>query len=611
MHEKITVVVFLEGTEEKAARRTIDSVFAQRTDFEMQVMVCDLMEVLKEGIYDYEAYNLTYIPVNGKIPRFELEMALREQIQCPYFTIIDDKEYWTDSDFLQKAVNFLDKEEDFSMYGANAYMESKKDAAYHLDNPQIILCNTDYMKNIVYGIEDYIYNLDMDGNTFAWLEPAMLVCKNNISNSELETILAQEELVQNVYTKRRGMSLLYLKKGMSLMDDTIVAHSRYGEDSLQWRQHMKQALEVYAFQYHFSDRLSPKRIWDRVYLEYIKGSRELKEWEQHGNSNLEEADQRLLEFLARKCKEQVEQSPLWIQNCGENHPDKLFMVLQISIRGMGVFSTLFNFLGAVDFAKKNGALVLVDLEHAFMAGLQKVEQRGKENSWEYYFKQPETGYTLDDVYRSKNVIKCDTYYWCNPRWYDMFPVQEDVLHKWAGLIKKYFQLTTELQERCECLYKDILKARKRVLGVCVRNNFALLDTIGAGLSHDHPRQPGLEAFIAEVYKCMKQWECPYIYLVADDAYVIQEFQKEFGACCLFMERQRSIGHKNGKPIEDVKKRVPEDWDIVENNKEYVCDTYLLSRCTSLLSGNCGCGRMAYYWNDGQYENVKVFEDGCY
>ena len=36
-----------------------------------------------------------------------------------------------------------------------------------------------------------------------------------------ETTIAQEELVREVFTRRRGLNLLYLKKGMCLLDQTI------------------------------------------------------------------------------------------------------------------------------------------------------------------------------------------------------------------------------------------------------------------------------------------------------------------------------------------------------------------------------------------------------
>lgn len=611
MYKKITVIVFLEGKEENAARRTIDSVFAQRMDFEMQVMVCDLTAVLENAIYDYDECDLIYIPVKEKMPRFELEMALREQIQCPYFTIIDDKEYWTDSEYLQRAVNFLDKKEDFSMYGANAYMECKKDAAYHLKDARVHLYNNDYKENIVFGIEDYMYDLALEEDTIFWLEPAMLVCRNNILNSELEMILAQEEFVQNVYTGRRGMSFLYLKKGMCLMDDRVVAYSNHASNIPKWKRYMQQSLEVYALQYYYNDRLSPKWIWDEVQFECLKGSRELRRWEEQNKGNVMAEDLELLKFLPEKCGEHIEESPLWLQNCGEDNPDKLFMVLQMPVRSTGLFAALFHFLGAVDFAEQNGAYVLIDLKNTYMANLQSAKQRGRENAWEYYFRQPTEEYTLREVYKSKNVIKCDRLYWCNPVWYDMFPVEENTLHKWSGLIKKYFQLIPELQEKCECLYNDKLKKKKRVLGVCVRYVYEHLIDIGTGLSKDHPRQPGLNRFIEEIYKYKEEWNCDWIYVVADDAYALRELQKEFGTQCLYLERKRMTRFKGGEHLTDVAEQIPEGWNIVENNKAYICETYLLSKCTSLLSGNCGCGRMAYYWNDGQYEHVKVFEEGHY
>lgn len=406
------------------------------------------------------------------------------------------------------------------------------------------------------------------------------------------------------------MNLLYLKKGMCLLDQTVVAVGRVAEDIPLWKKYMQQALEVYALQYYYGESLSPKRIWDQIHFAYVKGSRELKKWEQQGNDTMTQDGQYLLDFMTMKCREQGDPSPLWMQSCGERNPDQVFMILQIGTRGMGVFSTLFNFLGAAEFAEKNGAQVLVDLKNSYMYGLQDIRRRGRENAWEYYFRQPAEEYSLDEVYQSKNVMKCDTYYWCNPKWYDMFPAEEETLHKWGYLIRKYFRLTEELQKKCEELYDKIIKGRGRVLGICIRNNFSVLDITGAGLSHNHPRQPELVRFIDEIYKCMQLWKCDYIYAMTDDTYATQELQQEFGDKCLRMERNLSTNFKEGQPVKLAEDRAPEG-DTVENNKAYICDTYLLSKCTALLSGNCGGGRMAYYWNNGQYENVKVFQDGNY
>ena len=53
MNRNITVLVYLEYHDESAARKTLDSVFEQQIEGDMQVIVCDLASALEEGIYDY------------------------------------------------------------------------------------------------------------------------------------------------------------------------------------------------------------------------------------------------------------------------------------------------------------------------------------------------------------------------------------------------------------------------------------------------------------------------------------------------------------------------------------------------------------------------------
>lgn len=228
-------MVYLEYHDENAARKTLDSVFEQQIEGDMQIIVCDLASALEEGIYDYSERDLIYIPVKEQMTRFDLEMALREQIESPYFTVIYDGEYFTDRKYLQRAVDFLDGEKDFSMYGSNVYRGDTAEPAYDLGEPKIILYNLQYRKYMIHGIEDYMYNLDLEGKSVVWIEAPMLVCRNNVRNEELQTISNQEELVREVFTRRRGLNLLYLKKGMCLLDQTVVAAGRVAEDIPLWK----------------------------------------------------------------------------------------------------------------------------------------------------------------------------------------------------------------------------------------------------------------------------------------------------------------------------------------------------------------------------------------
>ena len=49
MNRNITVLVYLEYHDENAARKTLDSVFEQQIEGDMQIIVCDLASALEEG----------------------------------------------------------------------------------------------------------------------------------------------------------------------------------------------------------------------------------------------------------------------------------------------------------------------------------------------------------------------------------------------------------------------------------------------------------------------------------------------------------------------------------------------------------------------------------
>lgn len=116
------------------------------------------------------------------------------------------------------------------------YIEAiQRNRRVDLGEPKIILYNLQYRKYMIHGIEDYMYNLDLEGKSVVWIEAPMLVCRNNVRNEELQTISNQEELVREVFTRRRGLNLLYLKKGMCLLDQTVVAAAGVAEDIPLWK----------------------------------------------------------------------------------------------------------------------------------------------------------------------------------------------------------------------------------------------------------------------------------------------------------------------------------------------------------------------------------------
>lgn len=611
MEAGISVLVFLEDKSIGKARETINSVIEQNTNLSLQMLVCDMTGVFCEEIYQYDNYDVEYYVVENDISRFDLEMNLRQRIKYAYYTMINDNEYWTDREYLQRAVDFLEKNEMYSIYGVNAFIESRNENIYQLSNPKNIAMY--YWVDDVYlirGIEDYCFNVELQDINTAWMVPPAFVCRRSLAEKDIENLSRQDECVKAVFVGKNGAYLLHIKEGMCVLKDEAVMHiwEEHPKPPL-WKQYLNQAMETYALKYYFEE-ISPRYINILINISFLTGIRKLKQLgtpEEKVQFEQNEA----VRFLMQYIEDKKDISPLWIRSYGEKNPDKVFFVMRLTKCGIGLFASLFLYAGAIEYAEKSGALPMIDLKNCFVMGLQEVEQCGKENAWEYYFQQPTQGYTLEEVYQSKNVVLCDTFDWNNPVWYDMFPTDSHTLHKWSSIIRRYFKLKPKIEEKCNELFKMKLQTRGRVLGVCVRNGYVANQDEKSGFSNFHPVQASLQEYISYINEYMDKWDCDYVYIMADDAYVMQEMCKEFGEKCIYLNRSRVKYYEDGKIIKNMRDRFPADRKLVDNNISYIYDTYLLSKCTSFLSGNCGGGRMAYYWNDGAYEHVKVIEKGRY
>lgn len=49
----------------------------------------------------------------------------------------------------------------------------------------------------------------------------------------------------------------------------------------------------------------------------------------------------------------------------------------------------------------------------------------------------------------------------------------------------------------------------------------------------------------------------------------------------------------------------------QTNLDYVTEMVLLSRCNSLLAAMSSGVRCALIWNNNQYENIRIFENGLW
>lgn len=179
---KLTVIMS-NYNQANLIKGAIDSFLAQKTDFSVQLIITDdcstkdnSVEIIKEYEEKYpEKIKVLYNKENGRY----LKNILRAKsiTKTPYFTLLDADDYWTDNDYLQKSVDFLEAHPDFTIYNANVlalnpdgkskpYVKTDiKSADFSMDDfisGKILISQTTGMvfRNVIYinGIPDIVQN---------------------------------------------------------------------------------------------------------------------------------------------------------------------------------------------------------------------------------------------------------------------------------------------------------------------------------------------------------------------------------------------------------------------------------------------------------------------
>lgn len=139
---KVTVIMS-NYNQEKYVSCAIESVLNQNVDFAFQLLITDdfstkdkSVEIIKQYEAKFpEKIKVLYNQENGGY----LKNVLRAKAitKTPYFCLLDADDCWTDMDYLQSAVNFLDSHPDYVIYSRNVVCQAE-DGSEHLFVPQNI-----------------------------------------------------------------------------------------------------------------------------------------------------------------------------------------------------------------------------------------------------------------------------------------------------------------------------------------------------------------------------------------------------------------------------------------------------------------------------------------
>lgn len=154
MDYKLTVLMPLYNRQDYISE-AIDSVLAQKTDFDFKLIVIDDAST-DDSLKIVESYQKRY-PKNIEIIKNEVNLKLLrtilkgyENTKTDYFCVLDPDDYWIDEYKLQKAFDFLEKNQDFTIYATDTYLlteDGLKKPYINIDKEFVDSDFNDYLKD--------------------------------------------------------------------------------------------------------------------------------------------------------------------------------------------------------------------------------------------------------------------------------------------------------------------------------------------------------------------------------------------------------------------------------------------------------------------------------
>lgn len=274
----------------------------------------------------------------------------------------------------------------------------------------------------------------------------------------------------------------------------------------------------------------------------------------------------------------------------DKNPDKVFYVIYRTPLEAGFFSNFSHVTGHLKQIEGKDLIPIVDFENFKTFYNTENPINGTKNSWEYYFEQP-SGYTLEEVYQSKNVLFCDGMYPHSATYSD----QE--LFDWHN---KVFKVKKYILEEIEEKYGKEF-AGKKVLGVHFRGK-------DMNIYPQHPFGPTEEQMFKYTDEIFEKFNVEKIFLATDEKKYLEAFVNRYGKKVFFADnfRTEKINEFNINPRENHRYLL---------GKEVLTDLILLTKCDGILCGNSNVAATArilkpfefvYYVNNGKNSSNKYY-----
>lgn len=269
-------------------------------------------------------------------------------------------------------------------------------------------------------------------------------------------------------------------------------------------------------------------------------------------------------------------------------------------------------LQKLSYAVNMNYVPVIDWEHyGKLPHAEDYAINGSCNSWEYYWTQP-SFYTLEEVYKSKNVILSTQ----NVGEFGYIPG--------CSMRPPYQRYALGLAERCP-QYDQLIRFNpttekyindkytelfpqndEKVLGVVVRgSSYGAVGT----QNKSHPKQVNIQELINYVRKYMNEWDIHKLFFVNEVQELVELMREEFGDDLIVLPRMRDSLSRKADGI--TKNPMYEDGQRYQTNLDYVTEIALLSKCDSVMGSMSSGLRTAIIWNAHKYEHIFVIDKGVW
>ncbi len=203
-HDNKLTVIVPSYNKAKYIKETLDSIFMQITAYDYQIIIAD--DCSKDGtieiIQEYQNNHpnkITLLTSDENQGLYKNVLRAYQITKTDYFCVLDPDDYWIDENFVQKSLDFLEKNLDYTIYATNAYkLENNVQSPY-----------TYIKQNRSYDFQDFLNNKAILGWTGATVF-RNVIFKNNVPEKML---VLENPSCEKSFRGDSFRNLIHLKEG--------------------------------------------------------------------------------------------------------------------------------------------------------------------------------------------------------------------------------------------------------------------------------------------------------------------------------------------------------------------------------------------------------------